>query len=247
MLFYLRKPEIAPPWLSGFSPDGRWLLAWEDMQNSASLAADGLPLIALPATGGQAVKVGKGTLVYGDFLSWCTGNQLAYVLDNGGREVSGDDRISLAGPAPNWPTVTPADPGARARISFISPACSPPGRFEVAAAAGPTSGRQYVPFGHEHRSIWLLSTTGGNWHPLEPPPPKDVSDELPLWARDGRWLAFVRTTWTGHAGAGQLYLFDLGQQRGGHPRLVGPVGSLGSTGNYYSHYNWAAQIAWCSR
>jgi hypothetical protein len=247
LLLHLPKPEIAPPYLSGFSPDGRWLLAWEDIQNSASLAADGLPLVALPVAGGKPVKVGKGTLVYGDFISWCSGNQLAYVLDNGGREVSGGDRINFAGPAPRWPTVTPADPGTGARLSFISPACSPPNLFQVAAAVGPTSGNAYAPFGHEHRSIWLLISTGGNWHPLEPPPPQGSSDELPIWSHDGRWLAFIRTTWTGDAGAGQLYLLELGKRSNGHARRIGPIARIGSTGNYYGHYNWEAQVAWYTR
>ena len=152
---------------------------------------------------------------------------LAYVLDNGGRQVTLDDRINFAGPPPLWPVVTPADPGARAHLSFVSPACSPPDLFMVAAAAGPT--RQDLPFGHEHRAIWLLSYTGGNWRPLEPPPPRGSSDELPLWsatdtgspssARPGRALA----------GVGRLYLLDLGARFSGHARVVGPIANVGAT------------------
>jgi len=245
LLFRLPKPQLAPPWLSGFSPDGRFILAWEDIQNSASLAADGLPLIALPASGGKAVDVGKGTLVYGDFLAWCTGNLLAYVLDNGGREVTLGDRIDFAGPGPRWPVVTPADPGARARLSFISPACSPPNLSMVAAAVGRAAPDE--PVGHEHRTIWLLAYTGGSWRPLEAAPPAGSSDELPHWSRDGRWLAFVRTTWTGSAGTGRLYLLDLGARFNSRPRLVGPVADVGRSGNYYGHYDWAAQLAWSDR
>jgi WD40 repeat protein len=243
LLFDLSKPQVAPPWLSGFSPDGRWLLAWEDSQNSASLAADGVPLIALPVNGGKAVAVGKGTLIYGDFVSWCTDNLLAYVLNNGGRQVTLGDRINFAGP-PDWSVVTPADPGARAHLSFVSPACSPPDLFMVAAAAGPAT--QDLRFGQEHRTIWLLSYTGGNWHPLEPPPPNGSSDELPLWSSDGQWIAFIRTTPTGAAGVGRLYLLDLGAHFNGQARVVGPIASVGVTGNYYGHYDWAAQIAWYS-
>ena len=245
LLFRLAKPEIAPPWLSGFSPDGRWLLAWEDSQNSSSLAADGVPLIALPVKGGKAVAVGKGTLIYGDFVSWCTDNLLAYVLNSGGRQVTLNDRINFAGPAPKWPVITTADPGTRANLSFVSPACSPPDLFMVAAAAGPVT--QDLPFGHEHRTIWLLPYTGGNWRPLEPAPPKGSSDELPLWSNDGQWIAFIRTTSTGSAGGGLLYLLDLGARFNGQARVVGPIASVGVAGNYYGHYNWAAQIAWYSR
>ena len=245
MLFGLPKAKLAPPLLSGFSPDGKWLLAWEDTENSASLAADGLPLVAIAAKGGQAVPVGKGTLVYGDFVSWCSGNLLAYVENKGGRQVTLNDRVNFAGPAPKWPSVTPAGPGAKAQLSFVSPSCSPPGLFMVAAAVGPTT--QDETFGHEHRSIWLLPYTGGNWRPLEAAPPKGSSDELPLWSSDGHWVAFVRTTWTGTAGVGHLYLLDLGSRFKGHARLVGPIAPLGTTSNYYGHYNWAAQVAWYSR
>ena len=115
----------------------------------------------------------------------------------------------------------------------------------VAAAAGPVT--QDVPFGHEHRAIWLLPYTGGNWRPLEPAPPKGTSDELPLWSSDGRWIAFIRTTPTGAAGVGRLYLLDLGARFNGQARVVGPIADVGVTGNYYGHYNWAAQIAWYSR
>src|SRR5262249_34052007 len=52
-IFHLRKPQLAPPYLYGFSPDGRWLITFEDTQNSASLAADGLPLFASPASARQ--------------------------------------------------------------------------------------------------------------------------------------------------------------------------------------------------
>jgi len=244
LLFHLAKPDVAPPWLSGFSPDGRWVLAWEDSQNSASLAADGVPLIAVPLTSGKPVAIGKGTLIYGDFVSWCSDGQLAYVLNNGGRQVTLGDRINFAGPPPTWPTGTPADPSPKADLSFVSPACSPPDLAMVAAAVGPLT--QDGPFGHEHRSIWLLSYTGGNWHSLEPPPPKGSSDELPLWSSDGHWIAFIRTTPDAAGGVGRLYLLDLGARFDGTARLVGPIANVGVTGNYYGHYNWAAQIAWYS-
>ena len=247
MLFALPRGKVAPPLLSGFSPDGKWLLAWEDTDNSASLAADGLPLATIAVKDGRAVPVGKGTLVYGDFVSWCTGNLLAYVDNTGGRQVTLNDRVNFAGPAPNWPVVTPAGPGAKAQLSFVSPSCSPPGLFMVAAAVGPTT--QDEPFGHEHRRIWVLPYTGGNWRPLEAPPPKGSTDELPLWSSDGHWVAFIRTTWTGTAGAGYLYLLYLGSVNhfNGHALLVGPIAPLGTTSNYYGHYNWAAQVAWYSR
>jgi dipeptidyl aminopeptidase/acylaminoacyl peptidase len=58
--------------LAGWWPDGGGLLSWIDAQSSASLAADGLPLVSVPlaaATGlGKAVSLGL-TLVYPAFVS----------------------------------------------------------------------------------------------------------------------------------------------------------------------------------
>jgi hypothetical protein len=94
--FKLEPPALAPAWLEGFSPDGRWLLFWEDSQNSASLAADGLPLVALPLDGGQPVRIAN-ELHQQDFLTWCN-NALIYVIDRGGREVTLGDGIAIARP-----------------------------------------------------------------------------------------------------------------------------------------------------
>jgi hypothetical protein len=244
-LFQLPKSKLAPPLLYGFSPDGRWLVAWEDTQNSASLAADGLPLVAIRIADGKAVRIGetRGTLVYRDFLSWCD-SALAYVVNRGGRQVTLNDRIAFAGPPPGWPVVVPADPGAGAQLSFVSPACSPPDLFELAAAVGPTTAD--TPFGHERRRIWLLGYTGGNWHPLGPTPPAGTSDELPIWSADGRWIAFIRSGPTNKdAGAhGVLYLLELGKGLHGRAKVVGPLADLGQTGNYYGHYGWSYQLGW---
>ena len=236
-LFHLSKPDLAPPLLEGFSPDGRWLLAYEDSENSASLMADGLPLLAIRVADGKTVRVGAGTLVYPDFVSWC-GASLAYVVNRGGREVTLGDRIAFAS-APGWkPVVSPGK--IHDTSSYISPSCSPPNDFEIAAAVGPKTADG--PFGHERRRIWLLGYTGGNWHPLGPIPPVGRSDELPMWSADGRWIAFVRSGPTNRdaRAPGVLYLLDLRN----HGKLVGPIADLGSTGNYYGHYGWSGQLAW---
>ena len=241
-IFHLHKGELAPPWLYGFSLDGRWVIGWEDIQNSSSLAADGLPLIAIPLDGGTAVPLGKGTLVYGDFLSLCS-RALAYVLNRGGREVTLGDRIGLARP-PRWLPVEPAAVASTAKLSFNSPACSPTATFGLAASVGPATLDE--PLGGERRSIWLLGSSGGNWRALEPAAPRGSTDELPMWSKDGRWIAFVRTTWSAsrQQGVGRLYLLEIGDEPNARPKLVGPIAGLGSTGNYLGHYGWGGQIAW---
>jgi hypothetical protein len=247
VLWRLAKPNLGPPWLSGFSPDGSWLLMWEDSQNSASLAADGVPLALIPTTGGKSITLG-GELMYGDFVSWCGADTLAYVRDDGGRQVSMGDRISIAGP-PDWSATTPADSGAAKRLSYISPICGAVGgKMMTIAAAGASS--PDLPFGHERRSIWEI-VQGGNWTPLETPPPPGWSDELPLLSHDHRWVAFIRTDEKDSGSSGSLYLLELGKRFDGHARRIGPLvdpsGAGGRFGNnYYGHYGWAGELAWYS-
>ena len=240
LLFKLKPPALAPAWLQGFSPDGRWLVFWEDSQNSSSLAADGLPLVALPVGGGKPVVVTHGELHYPDFLTWC-GNSLVYVIDHGGRQVTLGDGIAVTRP-PVWRSqiVLPAG----GKTSWHSVACPTAaagarGGGGLVVAGGPTN--EDSPFGQEHRSLWLVSPSpGANPQRLTPttPPPRQT-DELPMWSGDGRWILFVRTKPGGISAGGTLYALD---PFGGN--LVGPIADIGKTGNYYGSYGWPLQLDW---
>jgi WD40 repeat protein len=70
-------------------------------------------------------------------------------------------------------------------------------------------------------------------------PPAGDTDELPMWSGDGRWILFVRTKPAGISAGGTLYALD---PFGGN--LVGPIASIGRTGNYYGSYNWPFQLDW---
>jgi hypothetical protein len=56
---------------AGWCPDGRWLLFWSVTQCSNSIAADGLPLGAVPVAGGTPIRVVGHMQRHPDFLSWC--------------------------------------------------------------------------------------------------------------------------------------------------------------------------------
>lgn len=229
-LFSEPRREGAPLLLQGFSPGGRWLLFWQDPYSSASLLADGTPLLAIPVAGGRPRLV-TSELYYEDYVSWC-GGRLVYVVNHGGREVTDGDGIAVASP-PSWRsrTLLP-DAG---RTSWTSFACSRAG--VLAVAAGP-SNADMARFGHEHRSIWLVHGRSAV-REAKTVPPRHETDEWPSWSSNGKWLLFVRTGWAGGGWHGSLYALDRSSNR-----LLGPIASVGATENYYGYYGWSSQLSW---
>lgn len=222
--------------LAGWSPDGRWLLFWAANMCSASLAADGWPLEAVPAAGGAPVRVVPHMLLYDDFLSWCGSDLVAAAGPD--RETNTGSKL-LAAAAPGWHarTIQPA----RA-LSWVSPACAPGGRV-LAAAAGPDNAP--VRFGEQHRSIWLLRPGGAVLRRLSDPPAANLTDEAPRFSRDGRWVMFVRSQLMlppgiGGASSDTIELVRRSGAGGAIPIISFTSGDI----SYYDHFDWPYEIDW---
>jgi hypothetical protein len=239
MIFELPSWQLAPQWVQGFSPDGKWVLFWEDIQNSASMAADGLPLLAVPASGGKGIPISR-LLHYSDVATWCNGS-LVYVIDHNGRGVTLGDGLAVTKP-PLWRSQTILPSGGKTSWTSVacpSAAAAAKGGGGLVVAAGPSNAD--IPFGREHRSLWMVGPQAGArpQRLSQTVPPKGQTDELPMWSGDGRWILFVRTNPSGNSNRGQLYALD---PFGGN--LVGPIASIGSSANYYGSYSWPYQLDW---
>ena len=233
VVFKEPRDALAPPDLMGYSPDGRWLLFLKDLSNSASIAADGLPLEALNVSTGVVRQIAPAALGNPDFATWC-GDSLVYVIDHNGRSVTMGDGIAVTRP-PLWRSQTILETGAK--TSWNSVACSPSGRLAV--SAGPTTDDS--PFGQERRSLWLVDPKPGAKPTVirAAVPPRGQTDEMPRWSSDGLYLLFVRTKPREIGGRGSLYAYDTSTHR-----LIGPMAGVGTTENYYGTYNWPLQIDW---
>jgi hypothetical protein len=197
------------------SGDGRWIFFTIDPGGSGSIAADGLTLRVVSATGGPVHELGV-TLPYPDYLAWC-GGRLVYT--GGGDRVAAHAKRLLVAAPPDWrPRPLWND---RAR-SFGSVACAPDAR-SVAVLSQRSSGD--ASFFSTRWQLWRVALDGSRTL-LDGPPP-GWADESPVWSPDGRSLLFVRER-RGH-GTLQLWRF-------------GPLASLGYSLGYYGHHAWP--IGW---
>jgi hypothetical protein len=213
---------VARPIVAGFAPDGR-VLWWPDLQNSASLQADGLPLYA----NRSRIVV---TLAFPDFIVRC-GRHLA-VAAGGDRYTTHGKRILFDG----------HDVSDDATRSWVSPSCSANG--ELVAAAGRNWEENH--FGAEHRAIWrLLPTRRQLTHA-----PSGWTDESPQLLRDGS-LLFIRTRETAQKVNGEWITTSRGLIEHLSSGKLVTVANLrfatreggGVWLNYYGHYDWADRVA----
>ncbi len=229
--------DFAPVELAAHSPDGRWLLAWRRPGNSASLAADGLPLYARSVVQREEmVLLTRSMLAYPDFLSVCR-DRVVLAAGADRYTTSGKRLLVALPPRADGRAWGMRDLSRDTSKSWVSPACSPDGRF-VAAAAGPN--RVEHRFGQEARSIWLLALDGSRRRKLTTPL-RGVTDESPRWSRDGRVVLFVRSGPTARdaTARGAVYVVSVADGR-----VIGPLAHVGSTANYYGHYGWPNDLDW---
>jgi dipeptidyl aminopeptidase/acylaminoacyl peptidase len=221
--------------LAGWWPDGGGLLAWIDAQSSASLAADGLPLVSVPLASaptqpGKAVSLGL-TLVYPAFVSVSRGAGVAAISAGADRYEWDSKNIAVCalGGCAGLPA---GSPGA----TNTDPSLSPGGRylaFVHGAATSPTDFSQ-VPVSQWYatRSLWLDPLATGRPRRLTA---AGTSVADPTWSAHGQRLLYVRDD--------GLWLL---RQVGGAPvRIVASLFS-GAWPNYFYYIDWPDQFAWYS-
>lgn len=220
--------------LHGWTSDGTSLLAWADAQGSASLAADGLPLLAVSLDTGQAHRVAV-TLADPGFVSTSPKTSDIAVAAGRDRELADHKLVKLCqagggctvvpggkpGPTNLDPALSPAD----YQLAFVHAAVKPP------RTSAPLYAQRSIRAWYRTRSLWLDSYTGGNPQRLRA---AGTGVAAPQWSRDGRSILYVRDN--------ALWIIRPGGKRPPR-RIAGPLFS-GHWPNYYGHIDWADQFAW---
>ena len=226
-LYKVSPGAKAPPQVTGWSPDGRWLLFFSRFPGRSSV-----PLNAAPADGGDWVNVFDPVLPYDDFISWC-GRSVA--LSGGAeRSPSAGNQVLVSAP-PDWRYRNLSKDFTR---SWIWPACSPDGRWIVATA---TPNRPESTPGRGIRALWLLAADGD--HRARLTGPGNAAFETARWSADGRFLLVVRRG-IEPTSDGALLLLSFDPASGKTKRAAGPVARIGAAPGEAGHTDWSNTSDW---
>jgi WD40-like Beta Propeller Repeat len=222
----------------GWWTDGRGLFAWTDPQNSASLAADGLPLVSYPLNGKPATVA--TTLPHPSFAA-PAGTSGVTVVTGGDRYLWDGKTVQFCSTAGQCGTAIDAQPGP----ANLDPAWSPNQEqepvmaFVHAAANWPGGiGQASIKAWYKTRVLWY-SILGGNPFPVQN---AGTGVAAPTWSANGQYILYIRNNglWLIHmfAANGSLVL-------GPAQRVVSSLfGSFWP--NYYGYTDWQSQFAWFS-
>ncbi|MGQ9677490.1 MAG: zf-HC2 domain-containing protein, partial [Chloroflexota bacterium] len=226
--------------LAGWSPDGQYLLYWSGMLQSSSMAADGLPLMRVPVSGGTPVEIAGAMLVYSDYLDWSPdGRRLAFV-DGGGRMSWDNKRIAVADTTGEQRVLSE-----QGRADLF-PAWSPDGSL-IAYTSGPAApgvgGGDPAKQAMAQRHIWVIAPDGSGKRELTDDPA--YRDERPRWSKDGAFILFARIK------DEQVQVWTM-RADGSERRLVADDLSVAATGmaspsiwfGYYGNIGWRQLYDW---
>jgi len=227
---YRSNAHDGPPQLARWSPDGRFVVFTTDTYESASIAADGLPLLAVSSNGGRAAHLAPEVVAASQFVQPC-GPHDVLVSTGFDRYVSAHKQLELLAPPYSTLRNVSADPSR----SWYAATCSPDGR-SIAATVTRMPGDEDGTIDSASRMIWLL-TPDGRRRLLLGAPGDPVSYEGPRFSRDGRELLYYEHA-TRYGAPFALYLLNIATGRS--HRLA----TIGGGFDYYGLHDWSGMAAW---
>ena len=191
---------------AGWTADGSRVLSWQDASCSASIAADGLPLDAVPVSGGHP-SVLEATLPYSSWVVPVSGSQV--IINSGGDRIVSDRKHLVTCDATASGSCRPLP--LPAGVTSLDPALAT-GAKELFEVRVPQSVRANTL--STQGTLWMGTLAGTHERELTAAG-NGVADPVPV--RDGSSVTFVRIGSTGLATVRVLTV------RTGAVRVLAPV------------------------
>lgn len=223
--------------LAGWAADKEHLLLWVGGA-SASIAADGLPLISVSVTSGDHQLVTEEMLPYKEYVAMSPFENSVSVISGGNRDAWTNKRLIA------FNTVTGNIIGLTDdRTAVASCAWSPDGTA-IAFVAGPNDGEaaggERAKQALSERRIWIMNAGGQQRRRLTAD--AQYRDEYPLWSKDGQHIQFIRTD-----KEDMISVWSVGVYDGTLLKLVDHImgrAAKDSWFGYYGHMAWPGFIAY---
>ena len=230
LLYRAPTIHVGMPVLARWTPDGRWVLFRTDTEDSASGAADGLPLLAVPAGGGRAVPLETNVLAGPQFVVPC-GPDRVLVVSGFDRYVSAHKSLVLFTEGSWARRDLSADPSR----SWYDPTCTADGG-SILATATVMPGDEDGKIDSSPRMLFRLSPDGSR-RPLLGARHDPLSFEGARFAKDGRHVLYLEHA-TRYGAPLRLRLLNLTTGRS-----TGSLATI-SSDDYYGLHDWAGAAAW---
>jgi hypothetical protein len=210
---------------AGWTADGTRVLSWQDADCSASIAADGLTLYAVPVAGGRPVSLGT-TLTYAPWVLPVSGTRV--LVNGGGDRIVADHKVprscdAVTGACTAFPLpdgTTTLDPALAGSAHEL---------FEVRVPQSVRAGDS-VPRGTLWAGSLSGSLSGGGEHEITAAG-TGVADPVP--SADASMVTFVRMS------SATTATVDVLDTRTGQVRVLAPVDDA----DYYGEFTASEVLA----
>jgi len=232
------RPLYSPHFkLAGWSADREHILLWVGGV-SASIAADGLPLVSVSVTSGDHQLVTEEMLAYKEYVAMSPFGNGVLVISGGNRDAWTNKRL-IAFNTMTGNIMDLADDS----TAVASCAWSPDGQM-IAFAAGPNdseaAGGERAKQALSERRIWIMNADGQQRRRLTTD--AQYRDEFPLWSKDGQHILFMRMDTQNIISVWSVGVYDETLMKL-VDHIMGPA-AKDSWFGYYGHLNWLSFIAY---